>query len=224
MPPWTAPQRAVVLAHGYLALKRGHEAQRARPTKPPRNRRRDARTIAEEHGDGTLELRGRKDQLGARGDAARVDALLGRAGTRVTMTFVFTDIVDSTRHLEHLGDANWQKLLRRHDELIGRIAAAEGGTVVDHTCNGFFLAFRAARRLAAAALQSSARRAATCRSSCASASIPPKRRASATTTAARASTLRRASALSRAARRSSRAGRPSRASAACARASREASS
>ena len=24
------------------------------------------------------------------------------------MTFVFTDVVDSTRHLEHLGDANWR--------------------------------------------------------------------------------------------------------------------
>lgn len=92
------------------------------------------------------------DQLGARVDAARVDALLGRAGARVTMTFVFTDIVDSTRHLEHLGDANWQKLLRRHDELIGRVTSAEGGTVVDHTGDGFFLAFPGAERAVAAAV------------------------------------------------------------------------
>ena len=92
------------------------------------------------------------DQLGARGDAARVDALLGRAGTRVTMTFVFTDIVDSTRHLEHLGDANWQKLLRGHDELIARITTAEGGTVVDHTGDGFFLAFPTAERAVTAAV------------------------------------------------------------------------
>ena len=92
------------------------------------------------------------DQLGARIDAARVDALLGRAGARVTMTFVFTDIVDSTRHVEHLGDANWQKLLRRHDELIGRVTSAEGGTVVDHTGDGFFLAFPSAERAVAAAV------------------------------------------------------------------------
>jgi class 3 adenylate cyclase len=93
------------------------------------------------------------DQLGARLDASKVDALLGRdAGTRVTMTFVFTDIVDSTRHLEHHGDANWQKLLRRHDELVRRIVAAERGAVVDHTGDGFFLAFPSADGAVAAAV------------------------------------------------------------------------
>jgi class 3 adenylate cyclase len=93
------------------------------------------------------------DQLGARIDAAKVDSLLGRdAGTRVTMTFVFTDIVDSTRHLEHHGDANWQKLLRRHDELVRRVATGEGGAVVDHTGDGFFLAFPTAERALAAAV------------------------------------------------------------------------
>ena len=93
------------------------------------------------------------DQLGARIDAAKVDAILGRdAGTRVTMTFVFTDIVDSTRHLEHHGDVNWQKLLRRHDELVRRIATGEGGSVVDHTGDGFFIAFPTAERAVAAAV------------------------------------------------------------------------
>jgi class 3 adenylate cyclase len=93
------------------------------------------------------------DQLGARIDGWKVDALLGRdAGTRVTMTFVFTDIVDSTRHLEHHGDANWQKLLRQHDALVRRLVDAEGGTVVDHTGDGFFLAFSNAERAVAAAV------------------------------------------------------------------------
>ncbi len=93
------------------------------------------------------------DQLGARLDGFRVDTLLGRdAGTEVTMTFVFTDIVDSTRHLEHHGDVNWAKLLRRHDDLVQRIVAAEGGTVVDHTGDGFFLAFEHAERAVAAAI------------------------------------------------------------------------
>jgi class 3 adenylate cyclase len=82
------------------------------------------------------------DQLGARLDAQRVDSLLGRdAGRRVTMTFAFTDIVDSTRHLEHHGDVHWQKLLRRHDELVRDAVAIHGGEVVDHTGDGFFLAF-----------------------------------------------------------------------------------
>lgn len=92
------------------------------------------------------------DQLAARIDSEHVDALLGRAGTRVTATFVFTDIVDSTRHLEHHGDVHWQKLLRRHDELIRRIAEAEGGTVVEHTGDGFFLAFPRPERAIAAAV------------------------------------------------------------------------
>ena len=93
------------------------------------------------------------DQLGARIDAGKVDTLLGRdVGTRVTMTFVFTDIVDSTRHLEHHGDANWGKLLRRHDELVKAATTREGGRVVDHTGDGFFLAFPTAERAVAAAV------------------------------------------------------------------------
>ncbi|HET9507949.1 MAG TPA: hypothetical protein VFO81_08390 [Gaiellaceae bacterium] len=93
------------------------------------------------------------DQLGARLDGQRVDSLLGRdAGRRVTMTFAFTDIVDSTRHLEHHGDVHWQKLLRHHDALVRDAVAIHGGEVVDHTGDGFFLAFaRVEDALAAAA-------------------------------------------------------------------------
>jgi class 3 adenylate cyclase len=93
------------------------------------------------------------DQLGARLDSRKVEELLGRdAGRRVTMTFVFTDIVDSTRHLEHHGDVNWQKLLRQHDQLVRRVVDDEGGTVVDHTGDGFFLAFPTADRAVDAAV------------------------------------------------------------------------
>ena len=93
------------------------------------------------------------DQLGARIDGSKVDSLLGRdAGTRVTMTFAFTDIVDSTCHLEHHGDANWQKLLRQHDTLVRRLVDAEGGKIVDHTGDGFFVAFPSAERAVAAAV------------------------------------------------------------------------
>lgn len=81
------------------------------------------------------------DQLGARLDSQTVDTLLGRAGKRVTMTFVFTDIVDSTRHLEEQGDEVWQAILHRHDSIVRAATAASGGAVVDHTGDGFFLAF-----------------------------------------------------------------------------------
>jgi class 3 adenylate cyclase len=82
------------------------------------------------------------DQLGARLDAEKVDELLGRdVGREVTMTFVFTDIVESTRHLEREGDAKWQSLLALHDRVVRLHTSAAGGTVVDHTGDGFFLAF-----------------------------------------------------------------------------------
>jgi class 3 adenylate cyclase len=93
------------------------------------------------------------DQLGARLDSEKVDELLGReVGRTVTMTFVFTDIVDSTRHLEREGDAKWQSLLALHDRLIRMHTIASGGTVVDHTGDGFFLAFEDAASAVAAAV------------------------------------------------------------------------
>lgn len=96
------------------------------------------------------------DQLGARLDSERVDELLGRdVGRRVRRAFVFTDIVDSTRHLEREGDAKWQSLLALHDRTVRMHTIAAGGTVVDHTGDGFFLAFEdpAAAVAAAGAIQ-----------------------------------------------------------------------
>ena len=78
-------------------------------------------------------------RIGARADAERAAELLGRQQTR--RTFVFTDIVGSTRLLETLGNEKWKKLLARHDELVeGQIANA-GGEVVQQTGDGFFAAF-----------------------------------------------------------------------------------
>src|SRR5918992_1418048 len=73
--------------------------------------------------------------------AGEIDAAAQAADERVTMSFAFTDIVDSTRHVEHHGDVHWQKLLRRHDELVRERVDASGGRVIDHTGDGFFLAF-----------------------------------------------------------------------------------
>jgi class 3 adenylate cyclase len=92
------------------------------------------------------------DQLGARLDAERVDELLGReVGRRVTKTFAFTDIVDSTRHLEQVGDLQWQSLLAVHDRAVRVHTVAAGGAVIDHTGDGFFLAFDDAGAAVAAA-------------------------------------------------------------------------
>jgi class 3 adenylate cyclase len=79
------------------------------------------------------------ERIGARADAERAAELLGRQQTR--RTFVFTDIVGSTRLLETLGNEKWKKLLARHDELLEEQIATAGGEVVQQTGDGFFAAF-----------------------------------------------------------------------------------
>lgn len=61
--------------------------------------------------------------------------------TREVRTFAFTDIVDSTRLGEAMGDTAWRAVLRRHDETVRNVVAEHGGEVVKHTGDGFFLAF-----------------------------------------------------------------------------------
>jgi class 3 adenylate cyclase len=65
---------------------------------------------------------------------------------REVRAFAFTDIVDSTRLGEALGDAAWHAVLRRHDETVRSVVAEHGGEVVKHTGDGFFLAFGDASR------------------------------------------------------------------------------
>jgi class 3 adenylate cyclase len=79
------------------------------------------------------------ERLGARVDEARVKELLGRAEAR--RTFLFTDIVDSTRLLDTLGNEKWKRLLARHDELVREAIAERGGEVVKRTGDGFFASF-----------------------------------------------------------------------------------
>ena len=79
------------------------------------------------------------ERLGAILDAERAKELLGRLQTR--RTFVFTDIVDSTKLLETLGNEKWKKLLARHDELLRERIVGGGGEVVKRTGDGFFAAF-----------------------------------------------------------------------------------
>jgi class 3 adenylate cyclase len=60
---------------------------------------------------------------------------------RVTRTFVFTDIVDSTRLTELLGDDAWNALIRWHDQMIRALTAEHAGEEIKATGDGFFLAF-----------------------------------------------------------------------------------
>ena len=99
------------------------------------------RRQGDEHG-ATAELQAALatfEKLGARLDQERVEELLGRVeGQR---TFLFTDIVGSTELLESLGDADWRKLLARHDELVRDAIVRHGGSVIKQTGDGFFARF-----------------------------------------------------------------------------------
>ena len=79
------------------------------------------------------------ERLGAKLDEERVKELLGRLETR--RTFLFTDIVGSTKLLETLGDEKWKKLLARHDELLRERIVESGGEVIKQTGDGFFASF-----------------------------------------------------------------------------------
>ena len=110
------------------------------------------RRLGDEHG-GTSELEGALaafERLGARPDAERAKELLGRSEAR--RTFLFTDIVDSTRLLETLGDDKWRRLLARHDELVRERILEAGGEVVKKTGDGFFASFESPRAAIEAAI------------------------------------------------------------------------
>ena len=93
------------------------------------------------------------EKLGAVLDVQRAAELLGEFSPQ--RTFVFTDIVDSTRMAEALGEQKWQRLLGWHDRTLRELIEANGGEVVKNTGDGFFAAFErpAAAAEAAVAIQ-----------------------------------------------------------------------
>jgi class 3 adenylate cyclase len=126
--PYEAARTRVLLANAYLA-----DGSRDRAALELRT----ARDTFEELG-AALDLR-RADEglLALGGEGTR----LGKARTRTTRAFMFTDIVDSTRLAETLGDEAWDKLQRWHDRVVRAAAAEHGGEEVKATGDGFFLAF-----------------------------------------------------------------------------------
>jgi class 3 adenylate cyclase len=66
---------------------------------------------------------------------------LGMATARTERVFMFTDIVDSTRLAETLGDEAWDGIIRIHDRTLRTAVAEQGGDEVKATGDGFFLAF-----------------------------------------------------------------------------------
>ena len=79
------------------------------------------------------------ERLGAALDAQMAAELLGEVP--LSRTFVFTDIVDSTKFAELLGEAKWQRLLAWHDKTLRALIEEHGGEVIKQTGDGFFAAF-----------------------------------------------------------------------------------
>jgi class 3 adenylate cyclase len=110
------------------------------------------RRLGDEH-SATVELEAALagfEQLGAKLEEQRSKELLGRQPAH--RTFVFTDIVGSTRLLETLGDEKWKRLLARHNELLRDRIVENGGEVIQQTGDGFFAAFDSPRAAIEAAI------------------------------------------------------------------------
>jgi len=93
------------------------------------------------------------ERLGARLEIRRTNELLGEpAGTSagepaaelVTRTFLFTDIVRSTKLVDAIGDDAWQGVIRWHDETLRALIAEHRGEEIRHQGDGFFVSFAAA--------------------------------------------------------------------------------
>jgi len=106
----------------------------------------------DEHG-ATLELQAALttfERLGAKLDEERAKELLGRV--EADRTFLFTDIVGSTRLLEALGDERWRMMLAQHDKLVRARIVESGGVVIKQTGDGFFASFEEPRAAVDAAV------------------------------------------------------------------------
>lgn len=93
----------------------------------------------------------RFERLGALRDADRLAEVLAVKKT-VMKTFLFTDIVKSTDLLSTIEDRHWANALRLHDDALRSIFADWDGQVVDHTGDGFFVAFDDAEKAVRAAI------------------------------------------------------------------------
>ncbi|MFL5953404.1 MAG: adenylate/guanylate cyclase domain-containing protein [Gaiellaceae bacterium] len=60
---------------------------------------------------------------------------------RVLATVLFTDIVESTRHVRELGDRGWAELLERHHEIVRHELVRHAGQEVDTAGDGFLALF-----------------------------------------------------------------------------------
>jgi class 3 adenylate cyclase len=70
----------------------------------------------------------------------------GAEPTRVLVTLLFTDLVDSTRRAAELGDRAWTKLVEVHHAKVRDLLARFDGREIDCAGDGFFATFETASR------------------------------------------------------------------------------
>lgn len=95
-------------------------------------------------------------------DQAAVRGFFGRLNTHppgepytesAFRAILFTDMVDSTRLTQQLGDRAAMRFLREHDSIVRAVLARFGGSEVKHTGDGIMATFTSAVQAVAAAMQ-----------------------------------------------------------------------
>ena len=138
--PYEAAQARRALAEALAALGQDDRA---------RMEMRAARASFEQLG-ASVDLRRMEETMRIRSSGD--DPVTGADAIRALRAFVFTDIVDSTRLAETLGDEPWGDVMRWHDHAVRSIVAQHGGEVVKTIGDGFFLAFANVDRAVEAAI------------------------------------------------------------------------
>jgi len=109
-----------------------------------------AQLMAGDTGRARMELSAARsvfERLGAALDLRRLDEIAyeldkpAQDRSRVTKTFMFTDIVNSTDMVALMGDSAWEALLGWHDRELRAAFASHRGVEVNHTGDGFFVSF-----------------------------------------------------------------------------------
>jgi class 3 adenylate cyclase len=155
------PAAAAAVARGHLALHRGdtngaiialREGVRTwcevdAPYEAAEARVLLARALTADGDDAgaRVELKAAARLVEEFGVAVDLDTVPARSeGARTIRTFLFSDIVDSTRLSEAMGDAAWEPLLQWHDRTLRAEFERWNGEEIKHGGDGFFVAFREA--------------------------------------------------------------------------------
>ena len=139
---WQVSRRTVRALQRRIEQLQGNGRRRRRLVPTPTEAVRGAvgaAIMVKDHGLGEV-LRGSLGELASWADVERPD-LVRIAGADGTVTIMFSDIEDSTRLNNELGDRAWVQLLAKHDRLVTRAVQRHGGLVVKSQGDGFMMAF-----------------------------------------------------------------------------------